>query len=206
MSLIALVSFGAISTNSFAEDSAATATVEAVTDAAVAVDAAAGTNTAPITTEVTATATPAAAATPVPDKGDTAWMIVATVLVTLMVVPGLGLFYGGLVRQKNMLSVLMQTFAIFSLMGVLWALYGYSVAFTAGNPFIGGFGKAFLATIKPESIAATFSKGVYIPELIFVAFQLTFADFNGNPVELEAPLPKDMRATLQQLAKRKKGR
>ena len=175
MSLIALVSFGAISTNSFGEDSAATATVEAVTDAAVAVDAAASTNTAPITTEVTATATLAAAATPVPDKGDTAWMIVATVLVTLMVVPGLGLFYGGLVRQKNMLSVLMQTFAIFSLMGVLWALYGYSVAFTAGNPFIGGLGKAFLATIKPESIAATFSKGVYIPELIFVAFQLTFA-------------------------------
>ena len=92
-----------------------------------------------------------------------------------MAIPGLGLFYGGLVRQKNMLSVLMQTFAIFSLLGVLWAVYGYSVAFTGGNPFFGGLGKAFLAGVTPESIGATFSKGVYIPELVFVAFQLTFA-------------------------------
>ena len=116
-----------------------------------------------------------AAATPVPDKGDTAWMLISTVLVTLMVIPGLALFYGGLVRQKNMLSVLMQVFVVFSLMGVLWALYGYSVAFTGGNPFFGGLGKAFLAGVTPESLGATFSKGVYIPELVFVAFQLTFA-------------------------------
>ena len=101
--------------------------------------------------------------------------MVSTILVTLMVIPGLALFYGGLVRQKNMLSVLMQVFMIFSLMAVLWALYGYSVAFTGGNPFFGGLGKAFLAGITPESVAATFSKGVYIPELTFVAFQLTFA-------------------------------
>jgi Amt family ammonium transporter len=101
--------------------------------------------------------------------------MVSTVLVTLMVIPGLALFYGGLVRQKNMLSVLMQVFVIFSLMAVLWALYGYSVAFTGGNPFFGGLSKAFLAGVTPESLGATFSKGVYIPELTFVGFQLTFA-------------------------------
>ncbi|PPD56183.1 MAG: ammonia channel protein [Methylotenera sp.] len=116
-----------------------------------------------------------AAPTPVPNKGDTTWMMVSTILVTLMVIPGLALFYGGLVRQKNMLSVLMQVFMIFSLMAVLWALYGYSVAFTGGNPFFGGLGKAFLAGVTPESLGATFSKGVYIPEFTFVAFQLTFA-------------------------------
>ncbi len=109
------------------------------------------------------------------NKGDTAWMIVATVLVILMVIPGLALFYGGMVRAKNMLSILMQVFVIFSLMAVLWALYGYSVAFTEGSPFLGGFSKLFLSGITPDSMAATFSKGVYIPEYIYVAFQLTFA-------------------------------
>ena len=179
LSLLALVGFSATQL-SFAEDAAATATVEAVTDAAVAVDAAVEAAT-PEATAAEATPTEAAPAeavaapAPVPNKGDTAWMIVATALVTLMTIPGLALFYGGLVRQKNMLSVLMQTFAIFSLMSVLWALYGYSVAFTGGNPYFGGLGKAFLAGITPDSIAATFSKGAYIPELIFVAFQLTFA-------------------------------
>jgi Amt family ammonium transporter len=119
----------------------------------------------------------AAAAAPVPvaDKGDIAWMIMATVLVTLMVIPGLALFYGGMVRAKNMLSVLMQVFVIFSLMALLWSLYGYSLAFTEGNAFIGGFSKVFLKGITPESMAATFSKGVYIPEYIYVVFQLTFA-------------------------------
>ena len=112
---------------------------------------------------------------PTPNKGDTAWMIVATALVTLMVIPGLALFYGGLVRSKNMLSVLMQTFVVFSLMAVLWAIYGYSVAFTGGSPFFGGFSKLFLSGITPDSVGATFSKGVVIPEFIFVAFQLTFA-------------------------------
>ena len=116
-----------------------------------------------------------AAVTPTVDKGDTAWMIVATVLVILMSIPGLALFYGGMVRAKNMLSVLMQVFVIFSMMAVLWAIYGYSIAFTEGNAFFGGFSKLFLIGITPESMAATFSKGVYVPEFIYVAFQLTFA-------------------------------
>jgi ammonium transporter, Amt family len=116
-----------------------------------------------------------AAVTPTVNKGDTAWMIVATVLVILMVIPGLALFYGGMVRAKNMLSVLMQVFIIFSMMAILWAIYGYSVAFTEGNPFFGGFSKMFLMGITPDSMAATFSKGVYVPEFIYVAFQLTFA-------------------------------
>jgi Amt family ammonium transporter len=155
---------------SFAEDlpAAAAETMEAVADTASVAEA--------VPTTAPAEAAPAAAApTPTANKGDTAWMLVSTILVTLMVIPGLALFYGGLVRQKNMLSVLMQTFVIFSLMGVLWAVYGYSVAFTGGSPFFGGLGKAFLAGVTPESLGATFSKGVYIPEYVFVAFQLTFA-------------------------------
>ncbi|MEM5345028.1 ammonium transporter [Paraburkholderia azotifigens] len=118
---------------------------------------------------------PAFAADPVPNKGDTAWMIVATLLVVMMAAPGLGLFYGGMVRAKNMLSVLMQTLVVFCLLGVLWALYGYSVAFTEGNAFFGGLSKTFLAGVTPDTTAATFSKGVVIPEFIYVAFQLTFA-------------------------------
>jgi Amt family ammonium transporter len=117
----------------------------------------------------------AAAPAPVPNKGDTAWMTVATALVIFMTIPGLALFYGGLVRSKNMLSVLMQVFVVTSMIYVLWALYGYSVAFTGGSPFMGGFSKVFLAGITPDSVAATFSKGVVIPELSFVAFQATFA-------------------------------
>ena len=117
----------------------------------------------------------AQAVTPTVNKGDTAWMIVATLLVILMVIPGLALFYGGMVRAKNMLSVLMQVFVIFALISVLWAVYGYSVAFTEGNAFFGGLSKAFLKGITPDSMAATFSKGAYVPEFIYVAFQLTFA-------------------------------
>lgn len=113
--------------------------------------------------------------TPVPNKGDTAWMIVATMLVTLMTIPGLALFYGGLVRTKNMLSVLMQVFTIFSLCVVLWVLYGYSIAFTEGNAFFGGFSKILLKGVGVDSVAGTFSKGVVIPELIYVFFQATFA-------------------------------
>lgn len=116
-----------------------------------------------------------AADAPVPNKGDTAWMIVATLLVTLMTIPGLALFYGGLVRTKNMLSVLMQVFTVFSLCVVLWVVYGYSLAFTEGNAFFGGFSKIFLMGITVDSVAATFSKGVVIPELIYVFFQATFA-------------------------------
>jgi ammonium transporter, Amt family len=115
------------------------------------------------------------AAAPTVNKGDTTWVIVATILVALMTVPGLALFYGGMVRAKNMLSVLMQVFVIFSLCAILWALYGYSIAFTEGNEYFGGLSKAFLSGITPDSMAATFSKGVYIPEYIYVAFQLTFS-------------------------------
>jgi Amt family ammonium transporter len=103
--------------------------------------------------------------------GDTSWMIVATVLVIMMSIPGLALFYGGLVRTKNMLSVLMQVFAIVALMSILWAIAGYSLAFTEGpfNSIIGGFDKAFLAGITPDTLSGT------IPEYVFVTFQLTFA-------------------------------
>ena len=116
-----------------------------------------------------------AAPAPVPNKGDTAWMTVATVLVILMTIPGLALFYGGLVRSKNMLSVLMQVFVVSSMIYVLWVLYGYSVAFTSSNPFFGTFDKFLLKGVTVESLGATFSKGVYIPELTFVAFQAPFA-------------------------------
>jgi len=122
-----------------------------------------------------APAVDAAAAPPVPNKGDTAWMIVATVLVILMTIPGLALFYGGLVRAKNMLSILMQTMMIFSVVTVLWVIYGYPLAFGGDGMFYGTLDKLFLKGITPDSVAATFSKGVYIPELIFVAFQCTFA-------------------------------
>jgi Amt family ammonium transporter len=118
---------------------------------------------------------PEAAPAPVPDKGDTAWMMVATVLVILMTIPGLALFYGGMVRTKNMLSMLMKVFATFSLLSVLWVIYGYSVAFSDGNQFFGGFDKLFLSGVTTSSLAATFSKGVYIPEYAFIVFQLTFA-------------------------------
>jgi Amt family ammonium transporter len=121
----------------------------------------------------------AAAAAPTVNKGDTTWMLVSTILVILMTIPGLALFYGGLVRTKNMLSVLMQVFAVFSLVAILWVFYGYSLAFTSGGEgigaFIGGFSKAFLAGVTTDSTADTFTKGVAIPEFTFIAFQLTFA-------------------------------
>ena len=124
-----------------------------------------------------AVATTAAAAAPKVEvvKGDVAWMMVSTLLVTFMAIPGLALFYGGLVRTKNMLSVLMQVMVVFSLISVLWAVYGYSVAFTEGGPIIGGFSKLFLAGVTPDSLADTFTATVKIPEMIFVAFQCTFA-------------------------------
>ena len=116
-----------------------------------------------------------AAPTPTINKGDTAWMMTATILVILMVVPGLALFYGGLVRSKNMLSVLMQVLMVFSLVAVLWAAYGYSLAFGGSGTIIGDLSKAFLSGITPASMADTFTADVKIPELIFVAFQCTFA-------------------------------
>ncbi len=117
----------------------------------------------------------AAEAAPVPNKGDTAWMIVATLLVIMMAVPGLALFYGGMVRAKNMLSVSMQVFVIFALGTVLWVLYGYSLAFNGTGMWIGDASRFLLSGITAGSNAATFTAGVVIPEYIFVAFQATFA-------------------------------
>ena len=114
----------------------------------------------------------------VPNKGDTAWMLVSSALVLMMSIPGLALFYGGLVRTKNMASVLTQVFAIVSMVGVVWTLYGYSLAFSDGGsmtPWIGGFSKAFLHGVDANSTAATFSNGVVIPELAYFVFQMTFA-------------------------------
>ncbi|MBM3116503.1 ammonium transporter [Jeongeupia naejangsanensis] len=122
-----------------------------------------------------AAAAPAAAPAVTVNKGDNAWLIVAASMVILMSIPGLALFYGGLVRSKNMLSVLVQVFVIFALIAVLWVVYGYSVAFTEGNAFFGGLSKLFLKGVTPDSIAATFSKGVGISELIYVVFQGAFA-------------------------------
>ncbi len=147
--LIALCGVMGLSVPSFADEVAAPAAAPA---AAVAAPAAA----------------PAAEA-PKMDTGSTAWMITASVLVMLMTVPGLALFYGGLVRAKNMLSVLMQVFVTFSMMSVIWALWAYSLAFSEGNAIIGGLSKAFLSGIKPETL-----NGV-IPEYVFLTFQLTFA-------------------------------
>jgi len=137
---------------------------------------------------VTAAPAPAAAATapaaatpaPVPNKGDVAWMLTSTALVLLMSIPALALFYGGMVRSKNMLSMLMQVFVVFSMITVLWCIYGYSLAFTEGNAYFGGLDRLFLKgtfdSAKGEfAMGATFSKGVVIPELAFVAFQATFA-------------------------------
>jgi len=124
-----------------------------------------------------ATATPA----PTPNKGDVAWMLTSTALVLMMSVPALALFYGGLVRSKNMLSVLMQVFVVFSLITVLWSIYGYSLAFTEGNAYFGSlterlFLKGTFDSTKGEfSMAATFSKGTPLYELVYVAFQATFA-------------------------------
>jgi Amt family ammonium transporter len=148
---------------------AAAATVDAKADAAPAAAPAAS-------SPATAQAAPA----PTPNKGDVAWMLTSTLLVIMMSIPGLALFYGGMVRAKNMLSVLMQVFVVFSLITVLWCVYGYSLAFTEGNAFIGGLDRLFLsgtfnAADGTFAMGATFSKGTPIPELLFVAFQATFA-------------------------------
>ena len=123
--------------------------------------------------EVAAAASAAAAAAPVPhiDSGDTAWMLTSTLLVILMIVPGLALFYGGLARSKNMLSVLVQVFVVFSLISILWAVYGYSLAFSGDGNFFGGFDKLFLKGVTPDSIGALPT----VPEYVFIAFQGTFA-------------------------------
>ena len=161
---------GAVAT---AQTPAAASAASAATDVASAPAAAAATAAAPAPAA-------AAAAAPIANKGDVAWMIVATAFVIMMAVPGLALFYGGLVRSKNMLSILMQVFVTFSMIVVLWCIYGYSLAFTEGNQFVGGLDRLFMKglfdPVKGEfAMAATFSKGVVIPELLFMAFQATFA-------------------------------
>ena len=163
---IAQPASGAMATAASAVAGAASAVVDA---ASAAVSAAAPASDAA-----------SAAATPVANKGDVAWMMVSTLLVILMTVPGLALFYGGLVRSKNMLSVLMQVMVTFSMIVVLWLIYGYSLAFTEGNSFFGGLDRLFMKGIFDPAtgafaMGATFSKGVYIPELLFAAFQATFA-------------------------------
>ena len=160
---------------------AATSTAYADTPTGAPVQASAtgaassSTSAAPSAAPAAAAQAPAAAPPPVPNKGDTAWMTVSTLLVLLMTVPGLALFYGGLVRSKNMLSILMQVFVVTCAIYVLWAIYGYSLSFTAGNPFIGSLDKLFFKGMTPDSIAATFSIGVVIPDFTFAAFQATFA-------------------------------
>jgi len=119
-----------------------------------------------------------AQAAPTPNKGDTAWMLTATALVLMMTIPGLALFYAGLVRAKNVVSMLLQVFAIVCMVAILWVLFGYSLAFTGGGPlndYVGGLSKAFLMGVTPESNVATFSNGVVIPELVYICFQMTFA-------------------------------
>ena len=183
--LVVLSLFGALgfAAPSIAQDKAAPAPAATAAEAPKA-EAPAAAAAAPATAApAAAAAAPAATATPPsPNKGDNTWMMVATLLVIMMAVPGLALFYGGLVRSKNMLSILMQVMVIFSLILVLWTVYGYSIAFTEGNAFVGGFDRLMMKgifSIKDGAgtfaTAATFSKGVVIPEYLFVVFQATFA-------------------------------
>jgi Amt family ammonium transporter len=174
-----LLAFG-VGAPTFAADEAAPASAAVVVQSIAAPESEIMAGVAAPVAAAPVKAAPAAAAAAVPNKGDTAWMMVATVLVIMMTIPGLALFYGGLVRSKNMLSVLLQTFMIFAVIIVLWCIYGYSLAFTEGGAFYGNFDRLFLNGIwNPStatfSVAATFSKGVVIPEFIFVAFQGTFA-------------------------------
>ena len=128
---------------------------------------------------VEAAAVVEAEAEPVVDKGDVAWMLTSTMLVLLMVVPGLALFYGGLVRSKNVLSVLIQVTTVFSLLVILWVTYGYSLAFAGGNAWIGTLDKVFLKGVTVDSLADTFSDGFKLPEYVFIVFQSTFAGITG---------------------------
>ena len=127
-------------------------------------------------TDATTAVAAAAPAAPIMDKGDVSWMMTSSALVLFMTIPGLALFYGGLVRSKNMLSILMQTTMIACMVMVMWVIYGYSVTFGGGtSPFWGGFGKIFLKGVNASSMSATFSAGYVIPEYVFICFQMTFA-------------------------------
>ncbi|MDD3482529.1 ammonium transporter [Azovibrio restrictus] len=139
------------------------------------VEAAAAPAAAPVAAPEVAAPAAAEAPAPVLSKADNTWVMVCAALVILMSIPGLALFYGGLVRSKNMLSVLMQVFVTFSLISVLWVIYGYSVAFTEGNAFFGTLDKLFLKGVTADSLGATFSKGIYTAEFAFVIFQGAFA-------------------------------
>ncbi|HJW25775.1 MAG TPA: ammonium transporter [Rhodocyclaceae bacterium] len=166
LALLALLGAVTVGAPAWAEDKPAAPVATVAAEAAAPAAVAAAPAAAP------AEAAPAAA---VPNKGDNAWVMVCAALVILMSIPGLALFYGGLVRSKNMLSVLMQVFVVFSLVTVLWVVYGYSAAFTEGNAIFGALDKLFLKGVTPESVGATFSKGVVISELAFVIFQGAFA-------------------------------
>ncbi|QZA77319.1 ammonium transporter [Deefgea tanakiae] len=175
ISSLALLGAMLFAAPTFAEDASAVASAP-VAEAVVASEA----KTEPVavaTASVVASEVAAAPAAPVVtiNKGDNTWLFIATALVILMSIPGLALFYGGLVRSKNMLSVLMQVFTVFSLISILWVVYGYSLAFTEGNAFIGSLSKVFLAGVTPDSIAATWNKGIGISEFIYIAFQGAFA-------------------------------
>jgi Amt family ammonium transporter len=163
-----------------AQDAGATAAATAAAAAPEAAVAETATETVAAAEVAVAEAAPAAeeAPAPTPDKGDVAWMLVSTLLVLLMIVPGLALFYGGLVRTKNMLSMLMQVTTVTVIGMIAWIFWGYSLAFTDGggmNTFVGGLSKAFLAGVDPSKNVETFSPNVVLPELVFVAFQMTFA-------------------------------
>ena len=173
--LIASLALGLAAFGLFGVANAQDAATSAAEVASAAVEAVAAASEA-----AASEAAPAAAPAPVPDKGDTAWMMVATLLVILMTVPGLALFYGGLVRSKNMLSVLMQVMVTFSLIVVLWFIYGYSLAFTEGNAYIGGLDRLFMKGIWDNAagtfaLGATFSKATPMYEIVFAGFQATFA-------------------------------
>jgi len=166
LSMIAMVSLLGLNSLSFAEEAmpaeGLAAEVEMVVEEAAEAVAAEEVAVAEEAVEEEATL----------DSGDTAWMIVATILVLLMAIPGIALFYGGLVRSKNMLSVLMQVFVTVALVSILWVVYGYSLSFSDGgslNSYVGGLGSAFLAGVTADSLSGT------IPEYVFITFQLTFA-------------------------------
>jgi len=165
LALLGAVAVGSVGNAAWAEEkpAAPAATAPAAAAPAVAAPAAAD------------AAAPAAAPAPVANKGDNAWIMISAALVILMSIPGLALFYGGLVRSKNMLSVLMQVFVTFSLISILWVIYGYSVAFTEGGNFFGTLDKLFLKGVTVDSVAATFSKGVVVSEYAYVIFQGAFA-------------------------------
>lgn len=181
--LVLSLGLSLFSFSAHAQDSAASAAVASsvATESSVAAVA----SSAPVAAVATVASSEAApVAAPTPEKGDTSWMMVSTLLVLMMAIPGLALFYGGLVRSKNMLSVLMQVMVTFALLTTLWFVYGYSLAFTEGNAFIGGFDRLMMKGIWDNAAgtfanAATFSKGVVIPEIVFAVFQATFAGITG---------------------------